>query len=142
MANFAIYRRKVVNALNSMDDYYRYYPTMIHWVGFRLTKFEIEHAERTDGIKSSYNFKKRLSLAFDTIISFSDKPLRLTVKLGILISILTALGRCGSCCSIFHGGGGRFPVGPASSYPFGFYRTHHYNSRDGRHFMSAGFLKV
>lgn len=91
VANFAIYRRKVVNALTSMNDYYRYYPTMVHWVGFRLTKLEIEHAERTDGIKSSYNFSKRLTLAFDTIISFSDKPLRLTVKLGIFISILTAL---------------------------------------------------
>lgn len=91
VANFALYHRKVVEALKSMHDYYRYYPTMIHWVGFRLTKLEIEHAERTDGKKSSYDFRKRLNLAFDTIISFSDKPLRLTVKLGLLISLLTAI---------------------------------------------------
>lgn len=91
VANFAIYHRKVVQALKSMHDYYRYYPTMIHWVGFRLTKLEIEHAERTDGKKSSYDFRKRLNLAFDTIISFSDKPLRLTVKLGLLISVFTAI---------------------------------------------------
>lgn len=91
VANFAIYHRKVVNALRSMNDYYRYYPTMIHWVGFKLAKLEIEHAERKDGIKSSYDFRKRLDLAFDTIISFSDKPLRLTVKLGVLISVLTAI---------------------------------------------------
>jgi dolichol-phosphate mannosyltransferase len=91
IANFAIYHRKVVEALKSMHDYYRYYPTMIHWVGFRLTKLEIEHAERTDGKKSSYDFRKRLNLAFDTIISFSDKPLRLTVKLGLMISLFTAI---------------------------------------------------
>ena len=91
VANFAIYNRKVVDALKSMNDYYRYYPTMIHWVGFRLTKLEIEHAVRTDGKNSSYNFKKRLNLAFDTIVSFSDKPLRLTVKLGVLISVITAI---------------------------------------------------
>jgi polyisoprenyl-phosphate glycosyltransferase len=91
VANFALYHRKVVNALASMSDYNRYYPTMIHWVGFRLTRLEIEHAERTDGKTSSYNFRKRLSLAFDTIVSFSDKPLRLTVKLGLLISLVTAL---------------------------------------------------
>jgi glycosyltransferase involved in cell wall biosynthesis len=91
VANFAIYRRTVVDALKSMNDYYRYYPTMIQWVGFKSTKLEIEHAERTDGIKSSYNFRKRQTLALDTIISFSDKPLRLTVKLGILISVLTAM---------------------------------------------------
>jgi dolichol-phosphate mannosyltransferase len=91
VANFALYHRKVVDALKRMNDYYRYYPTMIHWIGFRLTTLQIEHAQRTDGRKSSYNFKKRLNLAFDTIISFSDKPLRLTVKLGILISVISAI---------------------------------------------------
>lgn len=91
VANFALYHRKVVDALKQMHDYYRYYPTMIHWIGFRLTTLQIEHAQRTDGRKSSYNFKKRLNLAFDTIISFSDKPLRLTVKLGILISVISAI---------------------------------------------------
>ncbi|NCA86457.1 MAG: glycosyltransferase [Clostridia bacterium] len=91
VANFAIYHHKVVDALRSMNDYYRYYPTMIHWVGFRLTKLPIAHAERTDGKSSSYNFRKRLTLAFDTIISFSDKPLRLTVKLGLFISLFTAV---------------------------------------------------
>ncbi len=91
VANFALYHRKVVDALKSMNDYNRYYPTMIHWVGFRLTKLEIDHAERTDGKKSTYNFRKRLTLAFDTIVSFSDKPLRLTVKLGLVISAITAI---------------------------------------------------
>nr|NQU93384.1 glycosyltransferase family 2 protein [Bacteroidota bacterium] len=91
IANFALYHRKVVDALKGMHDYYRYYPTMIHWVGFRMTKMEILHAEREDGKKSSYNFKKRLNLAADTIISFSNKPLRLMVKLGILISFIAMI---------------------------------------------------
>jgi len=90
VANFALYHRKVVNALKSMNDHYRYYPTMIHWIGFDLTTLEIQHASREDGKKSSYDFKKRLTLAFDTIVSFSEKPLRLTVKLGLVISLLSA----------------------------------------------------
>lgn len=91
LANFSLYHRKVVEALKSMGDYSRYYPTMIHWVGFRMAKLEIQHASREDGKKSSYNFRKRLTLAFDTIVSFSNKPLKLTVKLGILISLIAAL---------------------------------------------------
>jgi dolichol-phosphate mannosyltransferase len=91
VANFALYNRKVVDALKSMHDYFRYYPTMIQWVGFTMCKLEIEHAEREDGKKSSYNFRKRLNLAMDTIISFSDKPLRLIVRIGILISVISAL---------------------------------------------------
>ncbi len=91
VANFALYHRKVVTALRSMNDYYRYYPTMIHWVGFAMTKLEIQHASREDGKKSSYDFKKRLTLAFDTIVSFSEKPLRLSVKLGLAISFFSAI---------------------------------------------------
>lgn len=91
IANFAIYRRPVIEALASMHDYDRYYPTMIHWVGFRLATLDTEHARRKDNRKSSYSLHSRLSLAFDTIISFSDKPLRLTVKLGLLIAGLAAI---------------------------------------------------
>lgn len=91
LANFSLYHRSVVEALKSMNDYSRYYPTMIHWVGFRLAKLEIQHASREDGKKSSYSFKKRLTLAFDTIVSFSNKPLRLTVKLGILILVIATV---------------------------------------------------
>jgi len=84
VANFALCHRKVIDAMASMKDYNRYFPTMVKWVGFRLTTLSIEHVEREDG-KSSYTFKKRLRLAVDTILSFSDKPLRLTIKLGVFI---------------------------------------------------------
>ena len=57
-------------------------------VGFNHEKVEIEHAEREDG-SSSYSFGKRLRLAMDTILTFSDKPLRLTVKFGVLLSFLS-----------------------------------------------------
>ncbi len=50
----------------------------------------IRHAEREHG-GSSYCFKKLMNLAFDTMIAFSDKPLRLTVKLGFVISLLSFL---------------------------------------------------
>lgn len=91
LANFSLYHRNVVEALKSMNDYVKYYPTMIHWIGFRMAKLEIEHASREDGKRSSYSFKKRLTLAFDTIVSFSNKPLRLTVKLGIFILVFATL---------------------------------------------------
>jgi glycosyltransferase involved in cell wall biosynthesis len=94
IANFVIYHRKVVEAMASFRDFNRYYPMIQQMVGFCYTKVIIEHAEREDG-KSSYSFKKRLRLAIDTILTFSDKPLRLTVKFGILLSFLsicTAIG--------------------------------------------------
>lgn len=91
IANFAIYNRKVVDALKSMKDYIRYYPAMIQWVGFRLTKIDVCHDSRVDGKKSSYSFIKRFRLAGDTILSFSNKPLKLAVRLGVAISMIASL---------------------------------------------------
>ncbi|WP_430810976.1 MULTISPECIES: glycosyltransferase family 2 protein [unclassified Carboxylicivirga] len=88
VANFGIYHRKVVNAILSMKDKTRYFPAMVKWVGFSRTEIKVAHAAREEG-QSGYNFKALLRLALNTILSFSDKPLRLTVKLGIYISIFS-----------------------------------------------------
>jgi len=88
VANFVVYHRKAIEAMASLKDHNRYYPMLQQMVGFNYAKVEIEHAEREDG-KSSYSFKKRLKLGIDTILTFSDKPLRLAVKFGVLISFLS-----------------------------------------------------
>jgi dolichol-phosphate mannosyltransferase len=85
IANFGIYHKNVIDAINKMDDYQRYFPTMVKWVGFSNTKINVEHAQRIEG-KSSYSFTKSLRLSIDVILSFSDKPLRLTVKFGFALS--------------------------------------------------------
>jgi polyisoprenyl-phosphate glycosyltransferase len=88
IANFGIYHHKVIDSILSMNDNIRYFPTMIQWVGFNKTNIEVDHGQRSAG-SSSYNLYRLTKLAFDNIISFSDKPLRLMVKLGISITILT-----------------------------------------------------
>lgn len=85
VANFGIYNRKVVNAILSMHDHIRYFPTMVQWVGYRKYYLPIIHDERLEG-KSSYSFGRLLHLAIDTIIAFSDKPLRIAAKLGLIIA--------------------------------------------------------
>lgn len=90
VANFVLYKRPVVEALKAFKDHRRYYPMLNKSVGFNAVKVKVDHAERPEG-KSSYNFKKRIKLAFDTILTFSDKPLRISVKLGATISFLAVL---------------------------------------------------
>ena len=89
-ANFGLYHRKVVEAVLSLGDYTRYFPTMVQWVGFRKTMLDVRHGERADG-DSSYSWGKLLALALDTIIAFSDRPLRLTTQFGLFISSISAL---------------------------------------------------
>jgi glycosyltransferase involved in cell wall biosynthesis len=85
-AQFGIYHRKVVQTLTGMRERLRFLPAFIDWIGFQATAIPVRHAEREHG-KSSYSFRRLLQLAFDTIIAFSDKPLRLTIKLGALIAV-------------------------------------------------------
>lgn len=90
IANFGIYNAKVIAEVLKMNDYIKSFPLFVNWVGFNSVTVNVEHAERDSG-KSSYSLKKLLSLAFNTIISFSNKPLRLFVKFGLMISGLSFL---------------------------------------------------
>lgn len=88
VANFGIYNQKVIQALTLMRESIRYFPTMVKWVGFNQTAIPIEHAERSEG-KSSYNFKRLLNLALDIILAYSDKPIRLMIKFGLIVSLVS-----------------------------------------------------
>jgi dolichol-phosphate mannosyltransferase len=88
--NFRIISRKVVDNLCQMREQLRFFGALVHWTGFESTGIEIEHAERLDG-KSTYTFSKLWNLAMETIIAYSDKPLRLAVKLGFTMALLSFL---------------------------------------------------
>lgn len=90
VANFGIYNRKVVDAILAMGDKVRYFPTQVQWVGFKKFYLPVEHEPRLEG-KSSYSLKKLFRLAFDTIISFSDKPLRIMVNVGGIITLMAMI---------------------------------------------------
>ena len=64
--------------------------SMAKWVGFKTTKINIKHDQRFVG-ESSYNFSKLTQLALDVAIAYSDKPLKLTIKLGFIISLIAVL---------------------------------------------------
>ncbi len=90
VGNFGIYHRKVVDAVLTMRESIRYFPTMVRWVGFRAATVDVAHAERVAG-SSSYSWNRRTNLALDVMLAYSDKPLRLAVKLGLVISGLAFL---------------------------------------------------
>lgn len=95
LAEFAIYRRKVIDAMAQMGDYRRYYPLMNQWVGFKTAKVFVNHDERTDGKESSYSMRKRIELAVTTAVSFSTKSLRLIVYFGVVITLLAIIAALG-----------------------------------------------
>ncbi|MFY0483719.1 glycosyltransferase family 2 protein [Flavobacterium sp. PLA-1-15] len=88
IANFGIYHKRVIDSILKIDDYIKFFPLFVEFVGFKSTSIVVEHAPRESGT-SSYSLSKLVSLAFNTIISFSNKPLKLFVKFGMIISFIS-----------------------------------------------------
>jgi len=86
IANFGIYQRKVIHAILSMGDYVRVFPVLVQWIGFNKIAIDVKHAPRREG-KSSYTIGKLFRLAFDMMLSFSEKPLRIGLRTGLIISL-------------------------------------------------------
>lgn len=85
VGNYGIYNRKVINAIVSMRENIRFFPMLVKWVGFKTCVIEVKHVARTIG-KSTYSLNALMKLALSIMLAFSDKPLRLMVKFGIIVS--------------------------------------------------------
>jgi polyisoprenyl-phosphate glycosyltransferase len=91
VGNFRIISRKVVSSLRLMREQLRFFGGLVDWMGFPTGSIEVQHDPRLEG-KSTYTFKKLLKLAIDTIVAYSDKPLRLSVKMGFIIALISFMG--------------------------------------------------
>ena len=92
-ATLRVMNRRFVDAYNSLSENSRYLPGLESWLGFKRGYVDVRHQARTRG-KSSYNFTRRLLMAADAIISFSDLPLKMSVVFGfavVFVSFLLAL---------------------------------------------------
>lgn len=86
--NFRIMSRKVVENFSLMGEQLRFFGGLVQWIGFPTSSIEVEHAKRYDG-KSTYTLAKLWKLATDTIIAYSDKPLRLAVRIGFVMAFFS-----------------------------------------------------
>lgn len=106
IANFGVYHRSVIDTITSWHEQVKFFPAIVQWVGYSATEVEVDHSERFAG-SSSYSFRKLLRLGVDVIISFSDRPLRLIVALGMIISLISLAV---SIFVVFGGMVGKFAV--------------------------------
>src|SRR5690606_7617518 len=79
--------QKVILEIGKMRESIRYFPTMVKWVGFKQISIPVEHATRREA-GSNYKIRQLFLLGLDILLAYSDKPLRLAVKLGIVIAMI------------------------------------------------------
>jgi len=90
VGDFRLIDRKVADELNRMREHNRFLRGLVSWVGFRQVGLDYVRSARPTG-ETKYPFRKMLRLAWDAVISFSDKPLRASLNLGFT-AILVSFG--------------------------------------------------
>lgn len=83
--DFRLLDRKVVDALKTIREENRYIRGLVGWTGFLQTGLPYRRDPRYAG-KTKFTFRKMLKFAVDGVLSFSDRPLKLTAYLGFLIT--------------------------------------------------------
>jgi dolichol-phosphate mannosyltransferase len=85
VGNFRIISRRVAENSRLMREQLRFFGGIVDWMGFTTASVNVSHEERFAG-QSTYTFSKLWKLASETIIAYSDKPLRICIRLGFLLS--------------------------------------------------------
>ena len=91
--DFRLISKNVVMSLKQMPEKDRFLRGMISWIGFRQTAVHYHRAKRFAG-RSKYPLRKMLRFAADAILSFSTKPLQISIGLGIFSSFLSLIVIC------------------------------------------------
>lgn len=89
--DFRLMGRNVVETIKAMPEMHRFVRGMVSWAGFKQIAIPYKREKRFAG-ESKYPMRKMLRFAIDGILSFSTKPLQLSVGLGMLSATLALFG--------------------------------------------------
>ncbi len=90
VGDFRLLSRKAINALVSMNEYTRFSKGLFAWIGFNSTMLEYENVQREAG-ETKWSLGSLLRYAADGVMSFNNKPLRVSFYMGSVIMVLGIL---------------------------------------------------
>ena len=89
--DFRLISKPVIDAFRSLKEQQPYVRGLVSWLGFRQTAVDYVRPGRAAGT-TKYPWRRRFDLALDGLASFSGKPLRFAMRLGLLIAAGSMLG--------------------------------------------------
>ena len=90
-ADFRLFSNRVLRVLQQLPPRSHVFRLLIPKLGFPSAKYEYVASRRAAG-ESKYGFRSMVSLAMSSLVSFSVRPLILSVYLGIFFSFLSIFG--------------------------------------------------
>lgn len=88
--DYRLMKRKVVDAIISMDEVNRYTRGLYSYIGFKIKWIEIDLPNRVKG-SSKFPIKKLFSYSLEAITSTSTKPLLISAYLGLIMCFISFL---------------------------------------------------
>ncbi|GMA51197.1 glycosyl transferase [Alicyclobacillus contaminans] len=113
--DFRLLDQSVCRVLTSLPEKHRFVRGLVAWTGFKQTAVEYVRAPREAG-ETKYPLRRMIRLATDAITSFSDKPLRWALTVGLLLLLLCGGGWVYALLAAvaWHGASGRLLWGLAN----------------------------
>jgi len=90
ICNFRVLSKPVVETLRGVREQLRFFGGLVQWTGYPAAYVDVDHDARYAG-HTTYNFTKLWKLASETIIAYSDRPLRMTVRFGFFMAAVSFL---------------------------------------------------
>jgi len=91
LAVMRIFNRRFANKFLEYQEQNRFVEGIFMHIGMNRSIIEITQRERFAGT-SKFNFKRKMKLAFDAILDFSELPLKIAVRVGASISTIGFIG--------------------------------------------------
>ena len=88
--DFRLIDRVVADEFNKFTEHNRITRGLIDWLGFPQEYIKVKIKDRTDG-RPSYNYKKLMALAGDSLASMSRTPLVIFGYIGMFITVFSLL---------------------------------------------------
>jgi len=89
VGDFRLLSRRAVDGLLELNEYNRFSKGLFAWIGFESILFEYENVRQADR-KSRWTFRRLFEYGLDGLLSFNNKPLRLAIYVGLLMTLIAA----------------------------------------------------
>ncbi|GAB2675784.1 glycosyltransferase family 2 protein [Kribbella swartbergensis] len=89
VGDFRLLSRRAVDGLLELGEYNRFSKGLFAWIGFESILFEYDNVKQP-ARKSRWTFRRLLEYGLDGLLSFNNRPLRLAIYVGLLLTAVAA----------------------------------------------------
>lgn len=88
--DFRLIDKSIIDEFKLLTEKNKFVRGLISWIGFVQIPFYYDREERTEG-ETKYPLKKMIRFALNGILYFSKKPLKLSIQLGLLSTMISLI---------------------------------------------------